>query len=107
MGEIGIDRHEFLFELRLWEINAIVEGYRMRARTTWDATRWQTWLILCALGAKGLHEPEKLQRFPWDDEEGEVMTKEDAKALQKEMAAINRQLAKKYAKDKQDNSALH
>ena len=107
VGEIGIDRHEFLFVLRLWEINAIVEGYRRRGRTIWDASRWQAWLILCALGAKGLHRPENLQRFPWDEDEGDVMTKEDADKLRREMTEINKQLAKKHAKNRQDNSALH
>lgn len=32
MGEIGISRHEFYYELRLWEIRAIVRGYRRRDR---------------------------------------------------------------------------
>lgn len=106
MGEIGIDRNEFLYELKLWEINAIVEGYRRRARAVWDASRWQTWLLLCSMGAKGLHRPEDLQRFTWDEEDCEVMTKEDAEALQREMAAINEQLAKRHEEDRQDNSPL-
>ena len=32
MGEIGYNRHEFLYDLRLWEINLIVMGYRKRDR---------------------------------------------------------------------------
>lgn len=106
MGEIGIDRHEFLYELKLWEINSIVEGYRRRARAVWDASRWQTWLLLCSMGAKGLHRPEDLQLFTWDEEEDcDVMTKEDVEALQREMAAINEQL-KRHEEDRQDNSPL-
>ena len=30
VGEIGISRHEFLHELRWWEINSIIRGYRNR-----------------------------------------------------------------------------
>ena len=30
VGEIGIPRHEFLHELRWWEINSIIRGYRNR-----------------------------------------------------------------------------
>ena len=32
MGEIGYNRHEFLYDLRLWEIHLIVLGYRKRDR---------------------------------------------------------------------------
>ena len=32
MGEIGYNRHEFLYDLRLWEIHLIVIGYRKRDR---------------------------------------------------------------------------
>lgn len=34
MGEIGIPRHEFLYELTWWEINSIKRGYRKRNRFT-------------------------------------------------------------------------
>ena len=34
VGEIGISRHEFYYELRWWEIRAIVSGYRRRDRLT-------------------------------------------------------------------------
>jgi hypothetical protein len=32
VGEIGYNRHEFLYDLRLWEIHLIVLGYRKRDR---------------------------------------------------------------------------
>jgi hypothetical protein len=32
VGEIGYNRHEFLYDLRLWEIHLIVMGYRKRDR---------------------------------------------------------------------------
>ena len=32
MGEIGIPRHEFLYDLRFWEVRRIVRGYRNRDR---------------------------------------------------------------------------
>ena len=34
VGEIGIPRHEFLYELTWWEINSIIRGYRKRNRLT-------------------------------------------------------------------------
>ena len=32
MGEIGIPRREFLYDLRFWEVRRIVRGYRQRDR---------------------------------------------------------------------------
>jgi hypothetical protein len=32
VGEIGRPRHEVLYELRFWEINRIIRGYRRRGR---------------------------------------------------------------------------
>lgn len=34
MGEIGISRHEFLYDMQWWEINSIIRGYRKRNRLT-------------------------------------------------------------------------
>ena len=111
MGEIGIARHEFLYELKLWEINSIVEGYRRRSHTTWESTRWQTFLLLCALGAKNIHHPDDIVKFPWEikDAEGDddTMTEEDVIAMQEEIAMINQRLKLSREKDNADNSPLH
>lgn len=32
MGEIGIPRREFLYDLRFWEVRRIIRGYRNRDR---------------------------------------------------------------------------
>lgn len=82
----------------------------MRSRPTWESTRWGTFLILCALGVKSIHIPEDIQKFPWeveDEDDGDEVTEEDVMAMQREMAAINEQLAKRHEKDNADNSALH
>lgn len=34
MGEIGIPRREFLYDLRFWEARRIIRGYRKRNRLT-------------------------------------------------------------------------
>ena len=34
MGEIGRDRHEFLYEMTYWEVLRIIKGYRKRDRLT-------------------------------------------------------------------------
>ena len=32
MGEIGINRREFLYDIRFWEVRRIIRGYRNRDR---------------------------------------------------------------------------
>lgn len=88
MGEIGIDRLTFLYELRLWEINAIVKGYRKRAHTQWESTRWQTFCILCSLGAK-LSSPRDLLTFPWEMRVADDISQDEAEQLQELMKNIN------------------
>lgn len=34
MGEIGIPRHDFLYDIRFWEVRRIIRGYRKRNRLT-------------------------------------------------------------------------
>jgi hypothetical protein len=34
VGEIGIDRNTFLYEVSFWEVRRIIRGYRRRNRTT-------------------------------------------------------------------------
>ena len=32
MGEIGITRHDFLYDIQFWEVRRIIRGYRKRNR---------------------------------------------------------------------------
>ena len=34
MGEIGIPRREFLYDIQFWEVRRIIKGYRKRDRLT-------------------------------------------------------------------------
>lgn len=109
MGEVGIPRNEFLYDLKLWEINAIVEGYRNRAHTAWETARWQTFCIVCAMGAKNINTPQDIQKFPWEEDiqEYDEMTEEERNELLNEMNDINEQLRQQREEDRQDNSSLH
>lgn len=89
MGEIGIERTTALFELKLWEIHAIVDGYRRRARNLWEATRWQTFHILAALGCK-LRKPEELQRFPWEIDMEDLPTRDEVEELREDLKNWNK-----------------
>ena len=86
VGEIGIDRHEFLYELHLWEIRSILSGYRRRDRVQWETTRWQTWCILNALGAK-IHSLAELLPLPWEDEFVGAPSQDDLNELRAKMRA--------------------
>lgn len=108
VGEVGIPRNEFLYDLKLWEINAIVEGYRNRAHTAWETARWQTFCIVCAMGAKNINSPQDIQKFPWEDEEQpyEEITEEERDEILRDIENINEQLRQQREKDRQDNNPL-
>ena len=39
VGEIGISRHEFWYELNWREVRAIIDGYNRRRRDGWEQAR--------------------------------------------------------------------
>lgn len=82
MGEIGYNRHEFLHELKWWEIKLIIRGYRKRERTFCTMTRWAAFMTVSAfadLKKVGIHSAEDLLRFPW--EKTELPSEEDIEEL--------------------------
>lgn len=80
MGEIGIERNTFLYQLRRWEIVAIIKGYRRRNRELWEMHRHVGVTICCALGAKISSANEYLP-LPWDEEASSTITEEEAREL--------------------------
>lgn len=69
MGEIGYPRHEFLYDLKLWEIRAIVKGYRNRTHTIWESSRLNAFFIMSTMAdlrKAGVHHDTDLIRFPWE-----------------------------------------
>lgn len=95
VGEIGIPRQEYLYELRYWEILLIVRGYARRHRDMWSAIRWQTFSLMCVqadLKKAGIYNPTDLIRFPWDktDSDGAgSLTPDDIAELQRQMQEYN------------------
>ncbi len=95
MGEIGYNRHEFLYDLRLWEIHLIVMGYRKR-----DRLKHQL-IAECAYAATyTMRDPKGKtlsDMFPQifeddDDEDSEPpITDDEAANLQALMASMNHQ----------------
>ena len=98
MGEIGYNRHEFLYDLRLWEIQLIVMGYRKR-----DRLKHQL-MAECAYAAiYAMRDPKGktvADIFPQifeneDDIDDEPpISDEDAEDLQALMAHMNQEMHK-------------
>lgn len=95
MGEIGIPRREFLYDIRFWEVRRIIRGYRRR-----DTLKHQL-LAECAYAAiYAMRDPKGktvTDMFPmlFDDEDDDdsppPITDEEAADLMAEMQAWNEQ----------------
>ena len=69
MGEIGIDRNLFLYDLQYWEIILIVNGYRRRYRPSWEQARLIAHQVHYAMGCPKGQTPKTAEEwvpFPWD-----------------------------------------
>lgn len=102
VGEIGYDRHEFLHDLKFWEIKSIVRGYRLRCRTVWEASRLNAFFIMSSqtdLRKSGIYRDTDLVKFPWERqlmvERGDQPTPEDVERLREMMRRENEKNGKK------------
>lgn len=92
MGEIGYNRHEFLYDLRLWEIHLIVMGYRKRDRLKHQLMAECAYAAIYAMRDPKGKTVEDL--FPMlfeddDDDDEPPITEEDVADLQQLMTTIN------------------
>lgn len=92
MGEIGINRHEYLYELLHWELEAIREGYDRRQWHVWSGLRWHAFQVMAAFAGSnamkegGINSPKDLMPLPWDyDEETEIEFDEEYANEMKEL----------------------
>lgn len=91
VGEIGIPRHEFLYDLRFWEVRRIIRGYRRR-----DWLKHQLMAEIVYAATFSMRDPKGKtvsDMFPmlFDDEEDDEppITKEDVADLQQLITAVN------------------
>ena len=89
VGEIGIDRRAFLYDLRYWEVLRIIKGYRRRDWLKLQLMAECTYAAMYAMrDPKGM-TPQKM--FPDlfkpedDDTPAPEITEQDAKDLQEMM----------------------
>ena len=101
MGEIGISRHEYLYDLRFWEIVLISRGHARRHRDAWSMTRWQTYYIMLAqtgsdnLKKSGINSPTDLIKFPWDNMDyynNDAPSEKEIEELRRQMREENEKL---------------
>ena len=103
MGEIGYNRHEFLYDLKFWEIRCIIKGYRNRAHTQWESVRLGAFFIMSAmtdLRKAGIHRDTDLIKFPWERMQVDISnqpSKEDVERLREMMRRENEQAEKQQA----------
>ena len=104
VGEIGIPRREFLYDLKFWEVRRIIRGYRKRGKIFMQLLAENVYASTFAMRNP---EGKKVQdMFPdiFDDDDDEVeppMTDEEKQELLDLMAAENERLAKINSKPSQ------
>lgn len=98
MGEIGIPRREFLYDLRFWEVRRIVRGYRRRDRLKHQLLAECVYASMyCMRDAQGKTVESLFPSLFKDDDAEEVpeMSADDFKDMQELIAAENRRLGAK------------
>ena len=94
MGEIGIPRREFLYDLRFWEVRRIIRGYRRR-----DLLKHQLMAECVYAAIHVMRDPQGktvADMFPMlfdfdDDDDEPPISAEDVEELQAVMNALNSQ----------------
>lgn len=100
VGEIGISRHEFLYELRFWEIILIIRGYFKRYHAGWEQARLVAYHAAHAMGSK--HTPPVITQwlpFDWEKHlhEDDLPSDEEVEEERKKLQAMNAAIAKNEA----------
>ena len=96
MGEIGISRKEFLYDIRFWEARRIIRGYRKRGKIFMQLLAENVYASTFAFrGSEGKTVKDMFPMlFKDDDYEMEpAITEEEQQELQDLMAAENARLA--------------
>jgi len=66
VGEIGRDRHEYLYEMRWYEILLIIQGYRKRNVLQYQLQRIQAWAAAFSMGNPNHKKPKDLVDLYFD-----------------------------------------
>ena len=102
MGEIGIPRREFLYDIRFWEARRIIRGYRKRGRIFMQLLAENVYASTFAF--RGSEGKTVKDMFPaiFDDDDYEMepaITQEEQEELQALMAAENERLLQQISSE--------
>jgi hypothetical protein len=103
VGEIGIPRREFLYEIRGWEARRILKGYQRRHILMYQLQRMQVWASMFCMGNPEKKTPSDILHLYFDDfnkESDQPISDDEIRQMQEEMAAINRANARKQKRKK-------
>lgn len=95
VGEMGINRKEYLYELSFCDLLLYSRGYERRNRHMWSAIRWQTHQLMISfvgsdkMEGAGIHSPKDLLKFPWEREKVNPLSEQDIKDLQADIDFAN------------------
>ena len=99
VGEIGVDRRTFLYEMSFWEIKRVVRGYGSRLEKKISNTRMLAYLItayngMTDLKKAGVYNIHDFYPLPWDDlAQDEHPTTEEIDALRRKLHDFNDQVS--------------
>ena len=101
MGEIGIPRREFLYDIRFWEVRRIVRGYRQRDRLKHQLIAECAYNAMYSMRDSQGKTVEDMfpMLFDDDDEDEPTISEEDVADMQADMEAFEKYL-------KQNNKQL-
>lgn len=90
VGEIGIPRREYLYELRHVDILLILQGYFNRKHSDWEQARFIAYHVRYCMGVKQGETVPDVKRwhpFPWEQDTTphNLPTPEEEKELQEDM----------------------
>lgn len=96
MGEIGLPRREFLYDIKFWEARRIIRGYRKRGKIFMQLMAENVYASTFAFrGSEGKTVKDMFPTIFEDDDDYEMepaITEEEQDELQALMAAENARL---------------
>ena len=97
VGEIGIPRREYLYELMHWEILLITRGYFRRHHAGWEQARLVAYNAHYCMGSKTTPPlPNEWLKFPWEREPGDPPISDDeVEEMRRDIQRENERIAKK------------
>ena len=102
MGEIGISRKEFLYDIRFWEARRIIRGYRKRGKIFMQLLAENVYASTFAFrGSKGKTVKDMFPAI-FDDDDYEMepaSTQEEQDELQALMAAENARISQQKSSE--------